>query len=136
VKAAGERGISTARPFANERATSAHLHCAEKKGYAGVALYYSRRKPQSVVTGFSAVKEFDAEGRFSRSQLRQAVGDFNVYLCPSGFSAGPPPARPSKFPFPSTKFFFHHLEKAAGLRSREGGMVILCGDWKHRAQGN
>src|SRR4249919_1881102 len=38
-----------------------HLHSAEKKGYAGVALY-SRRKPQSVVMGFG-VKEFDAEGR-------------------------------------------------------------------------
>lgn len=37
------------------------FHCAEKKGYAGVALY-SRRKPDAIVKGFG-IPEFDAEGR-------------------------------------------------------------------------
>ena len=94
-----------------------HFHCAEKKGYAGVALY-SRAKPDKVVTGFG-VKEFDAEGRYLEARFgRLAV--ISVYL-PSG-SAGPH-RQASKFRF--LKAFLSHLRR---LRAR-GDEVILCGDW-------
>ena len=94
-----------------------HFHCAEKKGYAGVALY-SRAKPDKVVTGFG-VKEFDAEGRYIEARFgRLAV--ISVYL-PSG-SAGPH-RQASKFRF--LKAFLSHLRR---LRAR-GDEVILCGDW-------
>ncbi len=94
-----------------------HLHAAEKKGYAGVALY-SRRKPQSVVMGFG-VKEFDAEGRFLEANYGK-LSVISLYL-PSG-SAGPH-RQASKFRFLDK--FLPHLEK---LRSC-GREVILCGDW-------
>jgi exodeoxyribonuclease-3 len=94
-----------------------HLHCAEKKGYAGVALY-SRRKPQRVVKGFG-VREFDAEGRFLEADYGK-LSVISLYL-PSG-SAGPH-RQASKFRFLDK--FFHHLKK---LRD-SGREIILCGDW-------
>lgn len=90
---------------------------AERKGYAGVALY-SRQKPDQVTHGFG-VPEFDAEGRY----LEVRVGDLSVvslYL-PSG-SAGPA-RQASKFRF--LKAFMPHLKK---LRRRKHEYV-LCGDW-------
>jgi exodeoxyribonuclease-3 len=94
-----------------------HFHCAEKKGYAGVALY-SRKVPDRVITGFG-VKEFDAEGRYLEAKFGK-LSVVSLYL-PSG-SAGPH-RQASKFRFLDR--FFHHLKK---LR-RGGGEVILCGDW-------
>jgi exodeoxyribonuclease III len=94
-----------------------HLHPAEKKGYAGVALY-TRRPPQSVVMGFG-VREFDAEGRF----LEANYGKFSVvslYL-PSGSSG--PHRQASKFRF--LDGFLPHLQKL----KRSGREIILCGDW-------
>jgi len=94
-----------------------YFHFAEKKGYAGVALY-SRARPDGVVTGFG-VKEFDAEGRYLEARFgRLAV--ISVYL-PSG-SAGPH-RQASKFRF--LKAFLRHLKQ---LRAR-GDEIILCGDW-------
>jgi exodeoxyribonuclease III len=94
-----------------------HLHCAQKKGYAGVALY-SRRRPQGVVVGFG-VKEFDAEGRFLEANYGK-LSVISLYL-PSG-SAGPH-RQASKFRFLDK--FFHHLKKLKDC----GREVILCGDW-------
>ena len=94
-----------------------HLHAAEKKGYAGVALY-SRRKPKSVVKGFG-VKEFDGEGRFLEANYGK-LSVISLYL-PSG-SAGPH-RQASKFRFLDK--FLPHLEKL----KRSGREVILCGDW-------
>ena len=94
-----------------------HLHAAEKKGYAGVALY-SRRKPQSVVKGFG-VKEFDDEGRFLEANYGK-LSVISLYL-PSG-SAGPH-RQASKFRFLDR--FLPHLEKL----KRSGREAILCGDW-------
>jgi exodeoxyribonuclease-3 len=94
-----------------------HLHSAEKKGYAGVALY-TRRPPQSVVMGFG-VREFDAEGRF----LEANYGKFSVvslYL-PSGSSG--PHRQASKFRFLDK--FLPHLQKL----KCSGREIILCGDW-------
>jgi exodeoxyribonuclease-3 len=94
-----------------------YLHSAEKKGYAGVALY-CRRKPRSVVSGFG-VKEFDAEGRFLEANYGK-LSVISLYL-PSG-SAGPH-RQASKFRFLDK--FFLHLKKLKG----SGREVILCGDW-------
>ncbi|HZN86793.1 MAG TPA: exodeoxyribonuclease III [Burkholderiales bacterium] len=94
-----------------------HFYPAEKKGYAGVALY-SRAKPDRVVKGFGA-KEFDAEGRY----LEASFGTLKVvslYL-PSG-SAGEH-RQASKFRF--LEAFVPQLKKLA----RSGNEVLLCGDW-------
>ena len=96
---------------------SGHFHCAEKKGYAGVALY-SRAKPDSVVTGFG-VPEFDAEGRYVEARFGK-LAVVSLYL-PSGSSG--PHRQASKFRF--LECFLLHLRK---LRDR-GDEVILCGDW-------
>ena len=94
-----------------------HFYPAQKKGYAGVALY-SRVKPDRVVKGFG-VKEFDAEGRY----LEATFGKLKVvslYL-PSGSSGEHRQA--SKFRFLDA--FIPHLKKL----SRSGHEVLLCGDW-------
>ena len=96
---------------------SRHLHCAEKKGYAGVALY-SRRQPRRVVMGFG-VREFDAEGRFLEANYGK-LSVISLYL-PSG-SAGPH-RQASKFRFLAA--FLVHLRK---LKARKQE-IILCGDW-------
>jgi exodeoxyribonuclease III len=94
-----------------------HLYPAEKKGYAGVALY-SRRKPATVVRGFGE-REFDAEGRFLEAQFGK-LSVISLYL-PSGSSG--PHRQASKFRFLDR--FFHKLKK---LRN-SGREIVLCGDW-------
>jgi exodeoxyribonuclease-3 len=94
-----------------------HLHSAEKKGYAGVALY-CRRKPDAVVKGFG-VREFDAEGRFLEARFGK-LAVISLYL-PSGSSG--PHRQASKFRFLDK--FLPHLKK---LKAR-GDEIILCGDW-------
>jgi exodeoxyribonuclease-3 len=90
---------------------------AERKGYAGVALY-SRHEPRRVLRGFG-ITEFDREGRYLEAQ----VGDLSVvslYL-PSG-SAGPE-RQAAKYRF--LEAFTPHLER---LRRRRRH-YILSGDW-------
>jgi len=94
-----------------------YLHCADKKGYSGVALY-TRRKPRSIVCGFG-VKEFDAEGRFLEANYGK-LSVISLYL-PSG-SAGAH-RQASKFRFLDR--FLPHMQK---LRD-SGREIILCGDW-------
>jgi exodeoxyribonuclease-3 len=94
-----------------------HFSHAEKKGYAGVALY-SRTRPDAVREGFG-VKEFDAEGRTLEARFGK-LSLVSVYF-PSG-SAGPH-RQASKFRFLDA--FLPHLRK---LRT-SGREVILCGDW-------
>lgn len=96
---------------------------AERKGYAGVALY-TRRRPDRVVRGFG-VGEFDREGRYLEAQVGK-LSVVSVYL-PSG-SAGPE-RQASKFRF--LEAFESHL---ARLRRRRRH-YILSGDWNiaHRA---
>jgi exodeoxyribonuclease-3 len=94
-----------------------HFFTAQKKGYAGVALY-SRLAPDRVVKGFG-VREFDDEGRY----LEVTFGKLKVasiYL-PSG-SAGEH-RQQSKFRFLDA--FVPQLRKLA----RSGHEVVLCGDW-------
>ena len=67
----------------------------------------------------SAVREFDAEGRYVEARFGK-LWVISVYL-PSG-SAGPH-RQASKFRF--LKSFLAHLKKL----KREGREIILCGDW-------
>jgi exodeoxyribonuclease III len=95
----------------------AHFNDAERKGYAGVAIY-TRHECAKVIKGFG-IPEFDGEGRYLEAQL----GDLSVislYL-PSG-SAGPE-RQASKFRF--LEAFAPYL---ARLRRRKRH-YILCGDW-------
>jgi exodeoxyribonuclease-3 len=104
-----------ARMRAPRRAYSA-FHVAERRGYAGVALY--ARTPGAVARGFGSA-EFDREGRYVEADFGALVVA-SVYL-PSG-SAGPH-RQASKFRF--LEAFLPHL---AALR-RRGKEIILCGDW-------
>jgi exodeoxyribonuclease-3 len=90
---------------------------AERKGYAGVALY-SREKPDEVIRGFG-VREFDSEGRYLEARF-DGLSVVSLYL-PSG-SAGPE-RQASKFRFLDA--FMPHLKR---LRRRKHPYV-LCGDW-------
>jgi exodeoxyribonuclease-3 len=96
---------------------------AERKGYAGVALY-SRHRATRVVHGFG-IDEFDREGRYLEAQVG-GLSVVSLYL-PSG-SAGPQ-RQASKFRF--LEAFAPHLER---LRRRRRH-YILSGDWNiaHRA---
>lgn len=90
---------------------------AEKKGYAGVALY-TRREPERVLRGFG-VGEFDREGRYLEAHVGE-LAVVSLYL-PSG-SAGPL-RQAAKFRF--LEAFGPHL---ARLRRRRRH-YILSGDW-------
>jgi exodeoxyribonuclease-3 len=96
---------------------------AERKGYAGVALY-TRAQPDRVIRGFG-VPEFDREGRYLEARFGR-LSVVSLYL-PSG-SAGPH-RQAAKFRF--LEAFTPHL---ARLR-RRGRHCILSGDWNiaHRA---
>lgn len=96
-------------------------HCfycdAEKKGYAGTALY-ARREPDEVVTelGFD---EFDREGRWCGARFGDLV-IASLYL-PSGSSSEERLAAKMRF----HELFLPHLQELKD----SGRQVIICGDW-------
>jgi exodeoxyribonuclease-3 len=94
-----------------------HFSHAQKKGYAGVAIY-SRLRPDALIEGFG-VREFDAEGRYLEARFGR-LSVISVYL--SSGSSGPH-RQASKFRF--LEAFLPHLKKLRGA----GREVILCGDW-------
>jgi len=95
----------------------AFFHCAQKKGYSGVALY-SRAAPDKVKIGLGS-REFDAEGRYLRADYG-ALSVTSVYL-PSGSSSQE--RQQAKFRFMNE--FLPHLKR---LRA-DGREHVLCGDW-------
>ncbi len=94
-----------------------YFNCAQKKGYAGVALY-CRRTPDKVHVGFGS-REHDDEGRWLQADFGR-VSVVSLYL-PSG-SAGPH-RQESKY-----RFLDHFLPVLRRLR-HDGREYILCGDW-------
>ncbi len=94
-----------------------HYFDAQKKGYAGTALY-ARKRPLQVNRGFG-VAEFDREGRYLEARFGH-LSVVSLYL-PSG-SAGPE-RQASKFRF--LEAFMPHLRKL----QRRKIPYILCGDW-------
>jgi len=95
----------------------AYFHCAEKKGYSGVAIY-SRHKPDRVIEGLG-IPEIDREGRFLRADFGK-LSVVSLYL-PSGSSSEE--RQQVKFRF--MELFRPRLKKMA----RAGREFVLCGDW-------
>ena len=93
------------------------FHCAERKGYCGVAIY-TRAKPLEVVCGFGW-KDVDADGRYVEARFH-GLSIVSVYVY-SG-SAGPE-RQAVKFGFLDR--FMPYLESLR-RRRRE---YIICGDW-------
>jgi exodeoxyribonuclease III len=98
------------------RKAHAAFHPAERKGYAGVALY-SKALPR-IAVGFGS-PEFDAEGRYLEAHFRDLTV-ISVYL-PSGSSG--PHRQESKF-----RFLAEFLPHLARLRATKRE-IVLCGDW-------
>lgn len=95
----------------------AFYHPAEKKGYAGVAVY-SKHEPDRVQIG-TGIKWIDAEGRY----LQVDYGDLSVvslYL-PSGSASEE--AQAKKFRF--MEAFMPYLQKL----KKSGREFIIVGDW-------
>lgn len=96
-------------------------HCyyfdAEKKGYAGTALY-SRREPSKIVrgTGFPIA---DTEGRYLQADY-PGLSVVSLYL-PSGSSG---PERQAR----KIAFMEHFMEHMRGLR-RKRREIVVCADW-------
>jgi exodeoxyribonuclease-3 len=95
----------------------AYFNCAQKKGYAGVALY-TRREPDKVHIGFGS-KEHDDEGRYLQADFGK-LSVVSLYQ-PSG-SAGPH-RQESKY-----RFMDHFFPVLKRLR-HDGREYIICGDW-------
>ncbi|MBI3900405.1 MAG: exodeoxyribonuclease III [Gammaproteobacteria bacterium] len=94
-----------------------YFHCAEKKGYAGVAIY-TKKQPDNVKLGIG-VPDFDVEGRYLQVDFGK-LSVISLYL-PSGSSG---PARQAmKFHFMDE--FYPFMKKLAG----SGREYIICGDW-------
>jgi len=96
-----------------------HFHFAQKKGYAGTAVF-SRHEPSAVVTGFGT-HEFDDEGRYTELRFdtpKRKLSIISVYF-PSGSSG--PERQESKYRF--LEVFFPHLVTLKSQRE-----FILCGD--------
>lgn len=96
-----------------------HFHFAQKKGYAGTAVF-SRHEPSAVVTGFGT-HEFDDEGRYTELRFdtpKRKLSIISVYF-PSGSSG--PERQESKYRFLGV--FFPHLLTLKSQRE-----FILCGD--------
>jgi exodeoxyribonuclease-3 len=90
---------------------------AERKGYAGVAIY-AKRAPDELVRGFG-VDEFDREGRYLEARFGE-VSVVSLYL-PSGSSGEHRQA--SKYRFLDS--FLPHLARLA----KTGRPYVLSGDW-------
>ena len=98
------------------RKAHAAFHSAERKGYAGVAVY-AKSQPR-VVAGFGS-REFDVEGRYLEAHFA-GLTVISLYL-PSGSSG--PHRQASKY-----RFLDEFLPHLARLRRRKRE-IILCGDW-------
>lgn len=93
-----------------------YLHCAQKPGYSGVAIY-ARTEPVNVIEGFDG-GEFDAEGRYIEAELEDVVVA-SVYF-PSGTTGE---ARQD------AKFRFLERFERRLRRLRDGPKpYIFCGD--------
>ena len=101
----------------NPHGMHGHWHCAEKRGYSGVAVY-SKRKPDNVQIGMG-IEEFDSEGRFVRCDFGR-LSIISLYL-PSGSSAEE--RQQVKYRFLDA--FYPMLE----AMKNEGRDIVVCGDW-------
>lgn len=92
-------------------------HCAEKRGYSGVALY-SKQPPQHVQIGLS-LPQFNVEGRYICADFKK-FSLVCLYL-PSGTSSNDRQ---------QVKFQFLNYFSTVLSELRAGGReVLICGDW-------
>lgn len=94
-----------------------YYHCAEKKGYSGVAVF-SKQKPDSITKGIGW-DDFDCEGRFIEARF----GDLcvsSIYM-PSGSSK----EQRQVFKYDLMNRFIPVLRK----KQADGKKHIICGDW-------
>ena len=92
-------------------------HCAQKRGYSGVAIY-SNRTPDAVHIGLG-LEQFDQEGRFVRADFGN-LSVISLYL-PSGTSAEERQAY-------KYEFLDAFCPILAELKA-SGRDVVVCGDW-------
>ena len=114
IKALESDVPEAARPWKNWHA---FYHPAEKKGYAGVAMY-CKREPDKVVVG-TGIKWIDDEGRYLQADFGN-LSVISLYL-PSGSASAA--AQEKKFRF--LEVFMPYLKKLKDS-ARE---VIFVGDW-------
>ncbi|APV49304.1 exodeoxyribonuclease III [Betaproteobacteria bacterium GR16-43] len=105
------------KPLLAPAGLHAFFHPAQKKGYAGVAIY-TRHEPDQVVIGLG-IRDIDEQGRFLQVDLGK-LSVISLYL-PSGSSGEEAQAR--KFAF--MKRFLPRLEAMRAC----GREIVLCGDW-------
>jgi len=96
-----------------------HFHFAEKKGYAGVAIY-TRHEPSDVVAGFGST-EFDAEGRYL--ELRFDTPARKLSIISSYFPSGSAGEHRQQ-----AKFRFLDEVEPLLVSLRGSRDFILCGD--------
>ncbi|MGQ0528479.1 MAG: exodeoxyribonuclease III [Panacagrimonas sp.] len=96
---------------------TARFNSAQKKGYAGVAIY-SRREPDAVLDSLGE-QEFDDEGRYLEFRFGN-VSVVSLYL-PSG-SAGPERQA-------SKDRFLSFFEPRLAQWRASGREYVVCGDW-------
>ncbi|MEY3202576.1 MAG: exodeoxyribonuclease [Pseudomonadota bacterium] len=94
-----------------------YFHCAQKKGYSGVAIY-TRQPPERVIEGMEST-EFDAEGRYLQVDFA-TFSVVSVYL-PSGSSSEE--RQQAKF-----RFLDEFAPRLASLK-QSGREFVICGDW-------
>ena len=99
------------------RGLHAFFHPAEKRGYAGVAIY-ARTEPDKVILGLG-IADIDAQGRFIQADFGK-LSVISIYM-PSGSSGEEAQAR--KFSF--MERFLPRLEQMRAC----GREIVLCGDW-------
>lgn len=92
-------------------------HCAQKRGYSGVAVY-TKRQPEHIQIGLG-IDEFDCEGRFVRVDIGN-LSVISLYL-PSGSSAEE--RQQVKFRFLDA---FYPILKNLRAEQRD---IVICGDW-------
>jgi exodeoxyribonuclease-3 len=94
-----------------------HMHCAEKKGYSGVAIY-SKQQPDRITTGLGFVTA-DNEGRYIQADFGN-LSVVSLYL-PSGSSGDERQ---------NVKFdFLDRYEKILREQIKSGREFVVCGDW-------
>jgi exodeoxyribonuclease-3 len=96
-----------------------YYHCAEKKGYSGVAIY-SKQKPDKVIKGLGeGWQDMDAEGRYIQADFG-SLSIISLYL-PSGSSGDD--RQQVKF-----SFMERFTDVLKGFRRKRRDFII-CGDW-------
>ncbi len=100
-----------------------YFHCAEKKGYSGVAIY-CKQKPKAVHKGLGAIskgnwEDVDSEGRYIQA-------DFDTFSVASLYM----PSGSSKEERQLFKYdMMDRFEPVLAAMQRKRREFIICGDW-------